>query len=144
LLWVFAALGVVLGTFIVMQNNQDIRPVLIVTYCAFVAVGFGAPQAARGINWIGTIGVLLGGIGTALALKRANAAFTEDFSAAIMAATAVVAVLLGICARALVSRRRAALAGAISAAALAAVIGTAFIAVPRLLEKRAVVRFPAP
>ena len=36
----FAALLVVMASFIVMQNNQDIRPVLMVTYFAFVAAGY--------------------------------------------------------------------------------------------------------
>jgi thiol-disulfide isomerase/thioredoxin len=132
-----AGLMLVLATFIVMQNNQDIRPVLMVTYCAFFAAGFCAPRRDSAFNWIGVILVPLGGILPGLALRVYGVAFTDGFYAVLMAATAVVAALMGITARGLVLRRRFALAGAVSCVAFAVASAAALGVVPRLLDQRA-------
>ena len=64
-------------------------------------------------------------------------AFTDGFYAALMAGTALVAVLIGITARVLVSRRRLALAGAVSCVAVAVALAGTLGVVPRLLDQRA-------
>jgi thiol-disulfide isomerase/thioredoxin len=134
-----AALGAVLATFIVMQDNQDIRPVLIVTFCAFGAAGLCAPLAARKFNWNGALGVSLGGIVAGFVLRVSDIAFTDTFDALLAAATVIVAVIVGITARALVSRRRVALASAMSGVALAVAMAAIYIGVPRLLDQEAYV-----
>jgi thiol-disulfide isomerase/thioredoxin len=132
-----AGLMLVLTTFIVMQDNQDIRPVFMVTYCAFFAAGLCSPRRDSTFNWIGVILVPLGGILPGLALRASDLAFTDDFYAALMAVTAVVAAFMGITARALVSRRRFALVGAVSCVAFAVALAGALGVVPRLLDQRA-------
>jgi thiol-disulfide isomerase/thioredoxin len=132
-----AGLILILLTFIIMQNNQDIRPVFMVACCAFFAAGFCSPQRYSGFNWIGAILIPLGAILPGLALKASELAFTDNFYAVLMAATAVVAGLTGIFVRAFVSRRRFALASAISCAAFAVALAGALGAVPRLLDQRA-------
>lgn len=131
-----AGLILILITFIVMQEHQDIRPVLIVTYCVFIAAGFYSPPRAAAFNWIATIGVPLGGILPGLALRVSGVAFGDGFYATLMAATAVAATLMGVTARALVSRRRFALAGTVTCATLAVAVAGALLVVPRLLEQR--------
>jgi thiol-disulfide isomerase/thioredoxin len=133
----FSGLMLVLATFIVMQDNQDIRPVFMVTYCAFFAAGFCSPRRNSAFSWIGVILVSLGGILPGLALKMSGVAFTDDFYAVLMAATAVVAALMGITARALISHRRFALSGAVTILSLAIALAGALGVVPRLLDQRA-------
>ena len=137
-----AALGLVglmlvLGTFIIMQDNQDIRPVLMVTYCAFLAAAFCSPRRDSSFNWIGTIFVALGGTLPALALRVAKVAFTDNLYTTLLLVMAVVAVLMGTTARALISRRRFALAGAVSCVAFAVASAGTLGFVPRLLDRRA-------
>jgi thiol-disulfide isomerase/thioredoxin len=130
-----AGLMLVLITFIAMQEHQDIRPVLMVTYCAFFAAG-SWPRRASASNWITMICVPLGGILPGLALRLSGVAFADGFYATLMAAMAIVATLVGVTARTLVSRRRFALAGTLSGAALAVAAAGALGVVPRLLDQR--------
>jgi hypothetical protein len=90
-----AALVIVLATFIIMQENQDIRPVGIVAYCAFFAAGFCSPRRGAAFSWAGAILVSLGGLLPGAALKALQLAFTDNFYAGLMATIAVVAVLGG-------------------------------------------------
>jgi thiol-disulfide isomerase/thioredoxin len=136
-----AALGsgglmLVLITFIVMQDHQDIRPILMVTCCGFFAAGFCSPRRASAFNWMGAVMVPLGGILPGLALRLSDVAFTDGFYATFTAATAIVAALMGVTARALVTRRHFALAGAVSCATLAVAIAGAIAVVPRLMGQR--------
>jgi thiol-disulfide isomerase/thioredoxin len=130
-----AGLMLVLITFIIMQEHQDIRPVLLVTYCGFFAAGFW-PRRASASNWIAMICVPLGGILPGLALRVSGVAFGDGFYATLMAAMAIVATLMGITSRTLVSRRRFALAGTLSGAAFAVAVAGALGIVPRLLDQR--------
>jgi thiol-disulfide isomerase/thioredoxin len=132
-----AALLTVLITFIVMHDHQDIRPILLVTYCVFFAAAFFSPRRVLSFNWIGTILVLLGGILPGLALRASALAFADGFYATLMAATAIAAALMGVTTRALVSRRRLALAGAVSLAMISLVFVGTFWVVPGLLDQRA-------
>jgi thiol-disulfide isomerase/thioredoxin len=134
-----AGLMLILATFIVMQDKQDIRPVFMVTYCAFFAAAFCSPRRDSTFNWIGVISVALGGIVPGLALRVSGLAFTDDFYAALIAATVVLAALMGITVRGFVSSRRLALAGAVSGVALAAALAGALGVLPRLLDQRAYV-----
>jgi thiol-disulfide isomerase/thioredoxin len=130
-------LALVLTTFVLTQDKQDIRPVIIVTYCAFFAAGACSPQRDSTFNWLGAIIIPLGGILAGLALRVLEVAFTDGFYATLMAATAIVAPMMGVTVRALVSRRRFGLAGAVSCATLAVAIAGALWVVPRLLDERA-------
>jgi thiol-disulfide isomerase/thioredoxin len=132
-----AGLMLVLTTFIVMQDKQDIRPVFMVTYCAFFAAGFCSPRRDGAFTWIGAVLVPLGGILPGLSLRVSEVAFTDGFYAALLAGTAAVAAFMGITTRALVSRRRLALAGAVSCAGVAVALAGALSVVPRLLDQRA-------
>jgi thiol-disulfide isomerase/thioredoxin len=108
-----------------------------VTYCAFVAAGFFSPQRRSTLNWIGVLLVPLAGILSGFALRMVELAFTDEFYALLLAATAVLATWMGVAARALVSRRRFALAGTVSCVALAAAVAGALVIVPRFLDQRA-------
>jgi len=132
-----AGLTLVLTSFIVMQDKQDIRPVFMVTYCAFFAAGFCSPRHDGAFTWIGAILVLLGGMLPGLALRVFEVAFTDGFYASLLAGTAVVAAFMGVTTRALVSRRRLALAGTISCLAVAVASAGAIGVVPWLLDQRA-------
>jgi thiol-disulfide isomerase/thioredoxin len=132
-----AGLALVLIAFIAMQDHQDIRPVIIVTYCAFFAAGACSPQRDSAFNRIGAILVPLGGILSGLALRVSDVAFTDGFYAALIAATAIAAALMGVTARSLVLRRRFGLAGAVSCSSLAVTIAGALWVVPQVLDERA-------
>lgn len=137
-----AALGIggvmlVLATFFIMQDNQGIRPVFVVTYCAFFAAGFCSPRRDFDFNWVGAMSVPLGGIVPGLALRVSGLAFTDDFYAALIGTTVIVAALIGITVRGFVSSCRLAFAGAVSGVALAAALAGALGVLPRLLDQRA-------
>jgi hypothetical protein len=132
-----AALLTVLIAFIVMQDHQDIRPILLVTYGVFFVAGFSSPGRVFAFNWIGAILVLLGGILPGLALRASAVAFADGFYAILTAATAIAAALMGVTVRALGSRRRLALAGAVSLAMISLVFVETFWVVPGLLDQRA-------
>jgi thiol-disulfide isomerase/thioredoxin len=134
-----AALLVVLASFIVMQNNQDIRPVLMVTYCAFVAAGFFSPQPTQTFNWVAAIAVPLGGILPGLGLHLSELALTDDFLAALLAAMATAAALVGLVGRQFVSGRHLVLAATVSILAFVAAALVTFIAVPQVLDRKAYV-----
>jgi thiol-disulfide isomerase/thioredoxin len=133
----FAALLMVIASFIVMQNNQDIRPVLIVTYCAFVAAGFCSPQPAETFNWVGAIAVPLGGILPGLALHMSHLALTDSLLAALLTGMAIAGAFMGLVGRQFMSRRRVLLAGAVNGAAFVLAVAAAFIVVPQVLDRNA-------
>jgi thiol-disulfide isomerase/thioredoxin len=135
----FAALLVVMASFIVMQNNQDIRPVLMVTYCAFVAAGFSSSQPTQTFNWMAAIAVPLGGILPGLGLHLSGLALTDGLLAALLAAMATAAAFVGLVGRQFVSVRRLVLAATVSVLALVAAALAAFIMVPQILDRKAYV-----
>jgi thiol-disulfide isomerase/thioredoxin len=135
----FAALLVVLASFIVMQNIQDLRPVLVVTYCAFFAVGFLSPQPTQTFNWIAAIAVPLGGILPGLGLHLSGLALTDGFLAALLAAMATAAAFMGLVGRQFGSRRRLVLAATVSVLAFVAAAVVTFIVVPQVLDRKAYV-----
>jgi thiol-disulfide isomerase/thioredoxin len=139
-----AALVIVLATFIIMQENQDIRPVVMVAYSAFFAAGLCCPRRGVASNWRGAILVSVGGILPGVALKAFQLAFSDNFYAGLMATTAIVAVLVGIGARSLVSRRRFALAGVICCLSLTLCVAAALGVVPLLLDQRAYIEVDRP
>lgn len=100
-----AALVIVLATFIIMQEHQDIRPVIMMSYCAFFAAGLCCPRRGAAFNWTGAILVSLGGILPGVALKALQLAFTDNFYAGLTGITAILAVWVGIGARSFASRR---------------------------------------
>jgi thiol-disulfide isomerase/thioredoxin len=133
----FAALLAVMASFIVMQNNQDIRPVLMVTYCAFVAAGFFSPQPTRTFNWVAAIAVPLGGILPGLGLHLSQLALTDGLFAALLTAMATAAAFMGLVGSKFVSGRRVLLAGAVNGAAFIVAVVVAFIVVPQVLDRNA-------
>jgi thiol-disulfide isomerase/thioredoxin len=135
----FAALLLVLASFIVMQNNQDIRPVLMVTYCAFVAAAFFSPRQTQAFNWIAAIAVPLGGILPGLGLHLSELALTDGFLAALLAVMATAAVIMGLVGRQFVSGRRFVLGATVSVLAFVAAAVVAFIVVPQVLDRKAYV-----
>ena len=139
-----AALAIVLATFVIMQEKQDIRLVLMVAYCAFFAAGYCSPRRVAAFYWTGAILVSLGGIAPGVALKAFQLAFTDNFYAGLMAMTAIVAVWVGGSARSFVSRRRFAVAGVISCLSLTLIVAAALGVVPLLLDQRAYIEVDRP
>lgn len=133
----FAALLAVMASFIIMQSNQDIRPVLMVTYCAFFAAGLFSPQPTRTFNWVAAIAVPLGGILPGLGLHLSHLALTDDLLAALLAAMATAAAFMGVVGRQFVSGRRVLVAGLVNGAALIVAVVVAFIVVPQVLDGNA-------
>lgn len=128
------ALVAVLASFIVTQNSQDIRPVLIVTGLGFFGAAAAAPRGASPLNWVGGLTAALSGMLAAVALSQFGVAFTAHVLLGLYLAAAALAAAAGVAVRWLISRRRPGSAVAFSLVALAAAAGGAFGLVPKLLD----------
>jgi thiol-disulfide isomerase/thioredoxin len=132
-----AGLLAVLATFLQTQGNQDIRPVLIVSFGAFSAAGFCAPRRQVTFNWRGACLVILGGTLPAVVLSVAGIAFTDHLIGVLLAVSAALATSLGTGARALLRRGHPGLTLLASTVAFLAAVAASVVLVPRLLDKAA-------
>jgi len=89
----FAGLIAALATFLLTQGSQDIRPVLVVAFCAFFTGGLFAPHREVPFNWRGACLVILGGIVPAVVVRVAGVAFTDHLIGLALAVTAARATL---------------------------------------------------
>jgi thiol-disulfide isomerase/thioredoxin len=128
------ALIAVLASFIVTQNSQDIRPVLIVACLGFFGAAAVAPRGRGALNWVGGLTVALSGMLAAMALSKFGVAFTARVLLGLYLAAAALAAAAGVAVRWLGARRRPGSAVAFSLVALAAAVGGAFFLVPKLLD----------
>jgi len=130
----FGALVLVMVGFIVTQNHQDSRPMVVLTYVAFFVAALLSPGGDARLNWTGGLAVAVGGIGPALALNYFGVALTDHVFLGFFLAAALVAVATAVAARSLGARGRRGQAAALSGAALLAAVGAGFWGAPAVVD----------
>ncbi|HEY4310938.1 MAG TPA: TlpA disulfide reductase family protein [Pirellulales bacterium] len=130
------SLASVLAAFL-LQQNQDIRPILMVAFGGFFVAAMLSPKDDTPGSWRTGTAVALGGIIPALLLSYFDLAFTDQLYLLLYCVTAAITVAAALIARWFKSQRRIGGAVAIAAFAVAAAGFSAFRVVPSLEDERA-------